>query len=117
MSDTADRLTKVTGTVTKLDRSALPPATRVSVELQDVSRADAPAVVLGEHVVTTGGEQVPIPFAIGYAPDAIEPGHRYVVRATIRIDGDLAYSSADTHSVLTGGAPTFGVEILVRPTS
>jgi putative lipoprotein len=109
--------TRVTGSVSKLDRRGLPPATVITVQLEDVSAADAPADVLGETVVTTGGEQMPVPFAIGYDPAAITEGRRYVVRATVRVRDQLLYTSTEAHPVLTDGAPTTGIEIMVRPAS
>lgn len=41
----------VTGTVTYRERIALPPGATVTVRLQDVSRADAPAEVLAEEMI------------------------------------------------------------------
>ncbi len=52
----------VTGTVTYLQRIALPPDAVVTIRIEDVSKADAPAEVIGEQVIQTEGAQVPIPF-------------------------------------------------------
>lgn len=48
------------GTVTKLDRRALLPDARVVVTLSDVSRADAPSVVLGRRTIELKGQQFPV---------------------------------------------------------
>ena len=57
----------VTGTVTYRERIALSPQAVVEVKLEDVSRADAAAVTIGEQTITNPG-QVPIDFEIEYDP-------------------------------------------------
>jgi uncharacterized lipoprotein YbaY len=104
----------VTGVVTYTRRIALPPNAVVSVALRDVSRADAPAVTLGEQIVETEGRQVPIPFEIPYDPSAIDPTHRYAVSARITVDGELRYLNTSANLVLTYGYPS-RVEVVVDP--
>jgi putative lipoprotein len=102
----------VTGSVMYRERVALPPGATVTVRLQDVSRADAPAEVLAEQVIVPT-TQVPIPFALEYDPARIDARHRYSVSARIEVDGKLWFVS-DTHNgVLTQGGPT-EVEVQVR---
>ncbi len=55
------------GEVFYLQRIALPPNATLSVSLQDVSLADAPAVVLDEQSGPIKG-QVPLPFHLSYDP-------------------------------------------------
>lgn len=105
---------KVTGTVTKLDRMALPPGAVITIRLQDVSRADAPAIVLDEQVITTAGEQMPIPFALSYDPAAIDERFTYQVHVRVELGGQLMYITKTSHNVITRGAPTEGVEVLVE---
>ncbi|MFL7837987.1 MAG: YbaY family lipoprotein [Candidatus Promineifilaceae bacterium] len=103
----------VTGTVTYMERIALPDDAVVNVQLQDTSLADAPAVVLGEQTIETAGEQVPIPFEISYNPDDIVEGNTYVVRATINDgDGNLLFTSDTVIPVITNDNPTEDVEIV-----
>lgn len=104
----------VTGTVTYRVRIALVPTAVVKVQLLDVSRADAPATVIAEQTIEPQGKQVPIPFSLGYDPAQIKENMRYVVRAQIMIDGNLAFTSTEAYPVITGGSPT-QVEILVHP--
>ena len=59
--------------------------------LLDVSRADAPSTPLARAVVVTAGEQVPLPFTLTYAPAVIEKGHRYIVEATLTLDGRVRF--------------------------
>jgi putative lipoprotein len=102
------------GTVTYRTRQALPAGAVVEVRLVDVSRADAPSVTHARQVLVTGGEQVPIPFALTYAPEVIEPGHRYQVQATITIDGRVRFRTTTAHPVLASDAAG-PVVITVQP--
>src|SRR5690606_37414798 len=53
-----------------------------------------------------------------YDPARIDPRNRYGVRASIRAaDGTLLFTSTEHHGVFEGGAPSDGVEILVRRAS
>jgi putative lipoprotein len=102
----------VTGTVTYLQRMALPPEAEVYVVLEDVSLQDAPAGVIAETTVPTKGKQVPIPFTLKYNPRTIEESHSYVVRAEIRVDGKPRFISGQSYPVLTRGASS-SAEIIV----
>jgi uncharacterized lipoprotein YbaY len=110
----AGATTAVTGVVTYRERIALPADAVVRVQLQDTSRADAPAVVLGEQVIVTMGRQVPIPFSIPYNPASINPSGRYSLRARIESgDGQLQWTNMQVYLVITGGNPTSDIEVVV----
>ena len=94
----------VTGTVNYKHRMALPPDAVVDVSLQDTTLADAPARIVGQATIATRGAQVPIPFRIDYDPARIDPSHRYVVRATITVDGKMLFTSPTAYPMLTHGA-------------
>jgi len=49
----------LTGTVTYRQRVALPVGSMITIEIQDVSRADASAVIIASQTMTTTGENVP----------------------------------------------------------
>ncbi|MCP3018578.1 YbaY family lipoprotein [Cupriavidus basilensis] len=85
----------VTGTATYRERIALPPDAVFEVTLQDVSRAGAPALVIGRSTLDPAG-QPPFHFGVAYQDQAIEPGHRYAVRAVVRQHGRLLFTT-DTH--------------------
>ena len=107
----------VSGTVNYLQKIALPPDAVVTVQLQDVSLADAPAKVIGEEVIT-GPEQVPIEYSVSYEYREIEDSHTYVVRARIEDGaGKLLFTNDTSIPVLTQGNPTENVEIMVIPVS
>ena len=105
----------VSGIIAKLDRSALPPNAVVEVELVDASRADAPATVLVAQSLPTDGAQTPLPFELGYDPATIDPAALILVQARILVDGQLQYITQTATPVITRGAPTSGVEVIVSP--
>ena len=102
----------VSGTVVYRERMAIPPDTQVTVLLWD-ALGSLPASKLGETTFRTSG-QVPIPFEVTYDPAAIVPDHTYAVRASITVDGKLWFESAAPVMVITAGAPSTGVEVLVK---
>ena len=104
--------TAITGNVTYMERIALPPDAVVQVQLQDVSRADAPAIVLGDQTITAS-HQVPIPFRIEYDPKQIVENHTYSITARITIDGQLRWTNTTAIRVLTQGNPKENVSIRV----
>ena len=106
-------MAKVTGTVTYRERIALPPTAVIKVQLVDVSRADAPAIVLGEQFMHAAGKQVPFAFEIQFDPARIEANYSYAVQARIEVDGKLRFISDRHYAVITGGAPTH-VDIVLR---
>jgi putative lipoprotein len=95
---------EVTGTASYRERILLPPEAVFEAVLQDVSRADAPAVEIGRTRIDNPGAP-PIAFSIAYDPAAIDPRMTYAVRALIKVDGRLMFTSETLHPVLTRGAP------------
>lgn len=89
------------GTATYRERIALPPGAVFEAQLQDVSRADAPATVLGRAKLEPAG-QPPFRFAIAYDESAVVAGRRYTVRATVSQDGRLLFTTDRTYPVLDG---------------
>jgi uncharacterized lipoprotein YbaY/heat shock protein HslJ len=105
----------LTGTVTYQERVALPPGSIIEVQLQDVSRADAPATVIASQTITTTGENVPIPFTLTYDPAEIDPRFTYALSVRITVEGQLRWINTEHDGVLTRGAPLTGVEVVVQP--
>ena len=103
----------VTGTVGYRERITLPQTALVRVQLVDVSRADAQAVVLGEQLIEAKGRQPPFAFEIGYDPAKIDPRISYAVQARIEDGGQLRFISDQRYAVITRGAPT-SVDLLLK---
>jgi len=106
----------VSGTVTYQQKIALPPDAVVTVRIEDVSRADAPAEVIGQQVIKTEGKQVPFSFAVPYGADKIEENHTYSLRVRIEDgSGKLLFINDTSVPVITQGNPTKDVEVMVVP--
>jgi putative lipoprotein len=103
----------VAGTIAYRERIALPPDAVIKVQLVDVSRADAPAVVIGEQVFAAGGRQVPFAFEIPYDPSKIDERMSYAVQARIEESGQLRFISDRHYPVITRDAPTT-VDLVLR---
>lgn len=91
------------GEVFYLQRIALPPAATLSVTLQDVSLADAPARVLAEQRGPVKG-QVPLSFHLDYDPAQVKPGHTYSISARIEVDGQLIFITTEHNGVKLDGS-------------
>lgn len=102
----------IEGSATYLERLALPPNAEFEAVHQDVSRADAPAMEIGRTKIPNA-PMPPIRFTIPYEAAEIDPSHTYAVRAVIRVDGRLWFTSDTHHPVLTRGAGNT-VEILLK---
>lgn len=94
----------IRGTVIFRERMLLPPDAVCEVTLQDVSRADAPAEVLGRARLDSAG-QVPIRFQLEYDPARLVEGRRYALRATISAGGRLLFTTTTVQP-----PPAAGVE-------
>lgn len=116
LAGTGAEAATIAGTATYLDRSALPPDATLEITVEDVSRADAPAQVIGRLVRMPAG-QVPIGFEVPYVESAVQPHHRYGVRARITVGGQLRYISTTHAPVLTMGAGTSGVALQLQRVS
>lgn len=105
--------TAVTGTVSYLQRMALPPNAVVLVQLLDVSLADAPAKVIAEERFDLAGKQVPIPFELHYDATRIDPKHTYAISAKISADDKLLFTTDQSYRVITQGNPAT-VELILK---
>jgi uncharacterized lipoprotein YbaY/uncharacterized lipoprotein NlpE involved in copper resistance len=91
----------VDGTAAYRERMMLPPDAVFEAQLQDISRADAPARVLGRARLDPAG-QPPFRFEIDYDDAALEPGGRHTVRATVTHHGRLLFTTDRIYPVLDG---------------
>ena len=90
------------GSAAYRERIALPPDAVFEAVLQDISRADAPAEVLGRAKIDPAG-QPPFRFEIAYDDAAVQPRRRYTVRATVIHQGRLLFTTDRAYPVLAGG--------------
>ena len=99
----------VEGSVLYRERMMLRPGAQVEIQLQDVSRADAPATVLSSTTLVPEGAP-PYSFVLEFDPEKIDPRGRYGLRATISAGGRLLFTSTEFIDAFAGSP----VEILVQ---
>lgn len=102
----------VTGSVTYVERIAVPPNARLSTKLIGIGEAGRPnyVVAMDERALTA----VPSAYSITYEPNAIAAGTRYGVTAEIRVGEELWFESKAPVPVLTQGAPNQADLVLKR---
>ncbi|CAD0183670.1 heat-inducible protein [Ruegeria sp. THAF57] len=89
----------IEGTATYRERIAVPPDATLLVQLQDVSRADAPSVTLSSKRYALTG--VPAQFELSYDDALIRDRMRYVVRGSIFQGDKLLFTTDTAYPVLT----------------
>lgn len=95
----------LTGSITYGDDAALPAGATLTVDLRDISLADAPSVLIAHQIIPSPGPS-PVAFRIDYRRAAIDPRRDYSLSARIESsDGKLLFSSDTVYSVLTYGYP------------
>jgi putative lipoprotein len=102
----------VKGTALYRERMAMPPDAVFEATLEEVSKADAPAEVIG-RVRLEGPGNPPIHFEIRYDTSRIDPTHRYAVRGRIVVGDKLFFATDQPYQVLTAGHAN-DVELLLR---
>ncbi|MFB2897196.1 YbaY family lipoprotein [Aerosakkonemataceae cyanobacterium BLCC-F50] len=110
---TTTQFSSVSGTVTYRERIALPTDALVIVQLQDTSKQDAAAAVIGQQIIPTQRRQVPFPFEIVYNQDRINAQNTYTVQARIIVDNRVRFINTTSYPVITNGNPN-QVEIVVN---
>ena len=95
----------VTGSVTYGKGAALPAGAALTVELRDVSRADAPSILIARQVIPDPGPP-PVSFRLDYRRAAIDPRNTYSVSARVETAaGNLLFINDTAYLVLTYGHP------------
>lgn len=107
-------MAELTGTVSYRERMALRMDAVISVRLSDVSLMDVPSIPIAEQTIPARGKSVPIPYKLSYDPERTQDSNTYAVRAEIRSgDGQLMWTTDTMIPVLTRGAPSDGVDIML----
>ncbi len=105
----------IEGSASYRERIAVLPGSVLQVELLDVSRADAPAELLSSRRYALKG--VPAAFELHYDDALIDERMRYVLRAEIRHEGRLLFTTDTSYPVLTHGAGSAADLMLVKVAS
>ncbi len=88
----------ISGAVLYRERIALPPEANLTVQLTDVSLADASSRTLGETRIESV-QRSPIPFAISFDTNEIKPGHSYALQARISAGDTLWFVNDERYTV------------------
>jgi copper homeostasis protein (lipoprotein) len=105
----------IKGSATYRERIALPASAIFEATLEDVSRTDRPAVVLGRARLEPA-DQPPFRFEIQYDATQVAPSRRYALRARITDGGKLLFAGERRESALPAQGET-DVALLLRPAS
>ena len=103
----------VRGSALYRERVAMLPGSTLTVTVEDVSRADAPSVVLAEQRVEDP-PNVPIPFELVVDRSSIGPNAELSVRASITQGGTLRWTSDTHHPVPMDDDPEPITVLMVR---
>ena len=99
-------MTIVTVEASYRERIMLPPGHVLTVKIEDVSLADAPATVLAEITEPLDGRGPPYTVTLNVPTSQIDPRHTYAARASIHdAEGKLVFVTTERQAVLTRDAP------------
>jgi putative lipoprotein len=102
------------GTVTYLQRAALPPTAVVEVRIRDLGGGAGEGFPVAEQVIRRPG-QAPVAFELEVPANLFDATHEYGVTARIRVEDHVLYASESETRVLTHGAPADLQLVLVPP--
>jgi len=91
----------ISGNASYTDMEILPPHAKLEVTLEDISRMDIPAEILGQTISEPAG-QLPLSFTLSFDDEKIMLGHRYAVRAKITVGKKLLYITDTINTVFSG---------------
>jgi len=106
-----EKMEAITGTVTYLQRIAMPPGAVVEVKLVETHKGANKTIV--EKKISRPG-QVPVPFALGYPPKEMRPDRKYSVQARILVDGKPWYVTQTVNHQLRNGRIAHA-DIILQP--
>ncbi|MCW8125288.1 YbaY family lipoprotein [Microbulbifer halophilus] len=102
MNGTGEPL-QISGQLIYLQRIALPPNAVATVQLRDVSLADAPAGVVAEQVIELENRQIPVPFSLRIERGELDPHRTYSVAARIENGKEQLLWITDSHHGVNPG--------------
>jgi len=102
-------MAKIEGTVFYRERIALPPNAVIEIQLEDVSRADVLATIMAVVTLNSAGGP-PHAFSIEYDTSQIDERMTYALRASIRVEDKLMFTTMDYTDPFSGNP----VSVMVR---
>ena len=104
----------VSGSLTYKERVVLPDDAIITVNLSDISLADAPARVISTVSFPAEGKQVPFDFSLPYSTAQIKGAQTITVSARITHGDKLLFTTKSVNEVLTHGKPSTVKVVLSR---
>lgn len=87
------------GSIVLRSPATLPSGALLTVTLEDVSLADAPAVTLAQTEFAIKDQRVPVPFSVVYPTAAVRPAAAYAVRARVTLGDQLLFITTERYQV------------------
>lgn len=110
------RTGRIRGTVSYLQRSALPPNAEVIVRLREsADTAGNPLAPIAEERFSADGRQVPIPFELVFDPRDINRNRAYELTAEIVAEGRVVFRTDTGKAVQLRNNQADGVELILSP--
>ncbi|MGS0674463.1 YbaY family lipoprotein [Shewanella sp. 0m-4] len=94
---TSNAVVEIQGEVWYKERMILPEDAVITVQVQDVSLMDAPAVVIAEF--ERNDVSTPTPFQFLINRDQFEDGHTYTIGARISLDDKLMFINTQAYRI------------------
>jgi heat shock protein HslJ len=105
----------VVGTVTLPAGALLPRHATLTVQVMDVSRTNAPSVVIREQVQSASRLSIPYAYEVSYDPADIDDRHSYAVIARVHdADGRLVFATNESVPVINRDQPSVGVVLALE---
>ncbi len=99
-----DATATITGSISYRER-ILPPADSFAVvQLNDISRADAPSTTLAEDTISLNGQSLPVEYKLTVDADMLDPRMTYSVSAKILDSADRLLWISDTANLIDPSA-------------
>jgi len=95
----------VTGSLTLSEGDKLPEGAVLTIQLNDISRADAPSTLIGTQIIPVAGKSSPFDWRVYYPTKKIEQHNRYSVSAQISYDNHIQFRTTTSYGVITNGLP------------
>jgi putative lipoprotein len=90
------RRAEISGNTTYRERMTAPSGSIVIVQLQDISRMDAPARTIAEQRIPLDGRSVPVDYRLNPLTSELRPNMRCGVRSEVRGPGGALLWTSDT---------------------
>lgn len=94
----------IQGSLFYRERMMLPPDTMAIITLEDISKADAPSLVLASMTLEQANYS-PLAFSLPYIKADIQAKNRYALRASIVSQGKLLFNTTQTYMVFAQNQP------------